>query len=187
MLGPLLTTWTIRLALICYAACVAGSLVKRGPGWSQIALWLWTLGCGLFVVHVFCAMAFYHEWSHIRAFEKTAVETRALLGVEFGAGIYFSYLFLLVWVVDVCWSWLGAASYRERPRWLALGVHAYLGFIAFNGAIVFEDGPTRWAGSAVCIALACWIAWRVWFSEGVRLDSRGTQELRGAKNLHQET
>src|SRR5687768_9749306 len=135
MLGILLTKWTIRLALACYVGYLTGLLVNRSPGWSKGGRWLSTAGCGLFIVHVACAMAFYHDWSHEQAFATTARETRELLGFEFGAGIYFSYLFLLVWVGDVVWSWLAPHSFSARPRWLSLGIHLYLLFIAFNGAI----------------------------------------------------
>ena len=161
MLGILLTKWTIRLALACYAGYLTGLLVNRSPGWSIVGRWLSTAGCGLFIVHVVCAMAFYHDWSHEQAFTTTARETQELLGFEFGAGIYFSYLFMLVWIGDVLWSWVAPASFSARPRWLMLGLHLYLVFIAFNGAIVFEAGPTRWAGIAVCIALSGLVLWRV--------------------------
>lgn len=159
MIGTLLTQWTIRLALACYVAYAAGALVRPGPRWQPIGRWLWTLGCLLFLAHVACAMQFTHGWSHASAFEKTARETRALLGVEFGAGIYFSYLFLLVWTGDVLWSWLSPTAYAARPRWTTLAIHAYLLFIAANGAIVFEDGPTRPLGMVASVMLAGLAAW----------------------------
>jgi hypothetical protein len=40
-------------------------------------------------------------------------------------------------------------------------VHAYLFFIAFNGAIVFESGPTRWVGIPATLGLAVLLAWRL--------------------------
>jgi hypothetical protein len=167
MLGVLLTKWTIRLALACFVAYLAGWLVvgSRREGaapWPRLARWVWTLGCLLFVVHVACAFQYYHGWSHAAAFEKTAAETEQLLGVRFGEGIYFSYLFLLLWVVDVIGLWVWPAAGWQRfptnsPRpviaavqWTLIG---YLFFIAFNGAIVFEDGPTRWIGIGACLVL----------------------------------
>ncbi len=177
MLGPLLTRWTIRLALLCYAAYLAGWLAgaERWDGrwdgrWPAAARWLWTLGCGLFVTHVVCAFAFYHGWSHAAAWEATAAETDALLGVRFGDGIYFSYAFLVLWVADVVVLWwaavlgrpragarpLVAAMQPARPLVAAMQgvVHVYLFFIAFNGAIVFEAGPARWGGIMACLGLA---------------------------------
>jgi hypothetical protein len=154
MTGNLLTLWSIRLALACYVAYAAGGLVRPHSRWPQIGRWLWTIGCGLFLLHVACAMQFTHGWSHASAVQKTASETRALLGFEFGAGIYFSYLFLMVWLGDVLWSWVSPASYARRPRWIALGIHGYLLFIAANGAIVFENGPTRPLGILAGVILA---------------------------------
>lgn len=153
MLGILLTKWTIRLALVCYVAYVAGWLAApRGgsPRWQAAARWLWTLGCVLFLVHVACAFHFYHGWSHAAAWETTASETDAQLGFRFGDGIYFSYVFLVLWVLDVFAAWFWPAV----PTGLRSAVHAYLSFIAFNGAIVFEPGPTRGAGLAACVLLA---------------------------------
>jgi hypothetical protein len=166
MPGELLTAWTIRLALACYACHLAGSLLVFTAGsaqaaWNQPARWLWTSGCMLFVLHVACAFHFYHGWSHAAAFEKTASETEALLGVRFGEGIYFSYLFLALWVADVCAMWwfprppvAAQAGAMPRSGTLRAVLHAYLFFIALNGAIVFEAGPTRWAGIGVCLLLA---------------------------------
>jgi hypothetical protein len=186
MLGPLLTRWTIRLALLCYVLYLAGWLgnVQRyDRRWPAAARGLWTLGCGLFVVHVACAFAFHHGWSHAAAWESTAAETDALLGVRFGDGIYFSYVFLAVWMADVIAMWVFS---RERPgsaRPLVAAmhgvIHVYLFFIAFNGAIVFEAGPTRWGGIVACLALAGLAAWRAY--NGLRSTNR-TAEPSAALN-----
>jgi hypothetical protein len=166
MPGVLLTQWTIRLALVCFVAYLGGGLVARGPRWQRIGRWIWTLGCGLFLVHVACAFQFYHHWSHAAAWEETARQTRELMGFEFGDGIYFSYLFLVLWVGDVIglWSYQPEALARDPlarnipSLTLRVSVRgavlAFLAFIAFNGAIVFEGGPTRWFGLAACLALA---------------------------------
>jgi len=182
MFGVLLTKWTIRLALVGYVAYVTGGLSRLNMRWPRTALAIWTLSCFLFTVHVACAFQFFHQWSHAVALRFTAECTKQLLGVEFGNGIYFSYLFLVLWVVDVVWLWqsrclrtsvansepagrpagparrgataVPRASIRqlETPAW-RLVVHVFLLFIAVNGAIVFESGPTRWAGIAACLTL----------------------------------
>ena len=188
MLGVLLTKWTIRLALICYVACLAVWLSQRGGArYWHAARVVWTLGCVLFDVHVACAFHFYHHWSHAIAWQHTAERTRELLGVAVGDGIYFSYLFLVLWIVDVLWLWRPASTpktpavvsrrspggslaasasadaiavpdcatgSRATPRWRVV-IHVFLLFIAINGAIVFEAGPTRWAGAIVCLGLGC--------------------------------
>jgi hypothetical protein len=175
MIGELLTQWTIRPALALYVAWLADWLMGLGPRWPAVARWVWTAACGLFLIHVVCAFQFYHGWSHAAAWHDTAEQTKALLGVAFGDGIYFSYLFMALWVLDVGWMWLTAAPRRtpvprrtlspRRTLWPRVLVHCFLFFIAFNGAIVFESGPTRWFGLAACLgltALACRRAYHSW-------------------------
>ncbi|HUE71373.1 MAG TPA: hypothetical protein VMP01_10855 [Pirellulaceae bacterium] len=160
MLGTLLTIWTIRLSLAAYALWLGMLLVPSGklpPGSRLLASrWLYTLACGLFLAHVVCAFQFYHHWSHQSALDDTARQTDEMLGFAFGEGIYFSYLFTLLWVADVAWLWLWP---QHRPAWLTAVVQLYLAFIALNGAIVFEAGITRWVGipvAAVLVGLAVW-------------------------------
>ena len=138
----------------------------------------------LFVVHVALAFHFYHHWSHTIAWQSTAERTNELLGVAVGDGIYCSYLFLALWVLDVVCMWLhpipdevangtpsvaahaDASSVPFRPNsltrtpWWRVLVHVFLLFVAINGAIVFEAGPTRWAGIAACLALCLLAAGR---------------------------
>jgi hypothetical protein len=188
MLGLLLTKWTIRLALACYVAYLATAMSTRACSWNKTRRAVWTLGCVLFLVHVACAFHFHHQWSHDRAWQTTAERTRDLLGLAVGDGIYFSYLFGVLWLVDVVWVWLSprastrinrppagspanpvprsASCVPEQPtssmvtwRWRLL-VHIFLFFIAVNGAIIFEAGPTRWAGLAALVALGCLVVRR---------------------------
>jgi hypothetical protein len=159
-----------------------------------VARWVWTTGCGLFLVHVACAFHFYHDWSHAAAWHDTAEQTRELLGVAFGNGIYFSYLFLALWVLDVAWLWtLGstpfaaaqcasgvpplAAAEQRTPRWRVL-VHAFLLFIAFNGDIVFEAGPTRSAGIVACCGLTALFGSRAYNRV------RGRRQVLLCENVH---
>ena len=152
--GELLTRWTIRLALACYVFCLAATLSGRGTGsrrMQEVIRVVWTLGCGLFIAHVIAAFGYYHHFSHQAAYDDTARQTQEQLGFAFGGGIYFSYLFLAIWVADVVWQWV---SLSTRPAWLDWPLHAYMFFIAFNGAIVFEGGVSRVAGITACILLA---------------------------------
>jgi hypothetical protein len=199
MLGALLTSWTIRAALVCYAVYLTLALTTHKP---KLARAIWTAGCGLFVVHVACAFHFYHHWSHLAAWQKTADETRLILGVAFGDGIYFSYLFLLLWVADVVWLWSfrGPAMFgslhfrsarsatgvpplpagrRRTPTW-RLAVHGFLLFIAVNGAIIFEAGATRTVGVPVVLGLAGLAVWRAW------KPSRPVRELPPREMIHED-
>lgn len=160
LLGEHLTRWTIRLALALFVAYLAQSIVRPDSRRGPEARALWTVGCGLFLLHVVFAFHFYHHWSHAAAWESTAKETDEMLGFRFGDGIYFSYLFGALWTLDVVCRWIAAArpqTFARLPKAALIGleyaVHVYLFFIAFNGAIVFEAGPTRWAGIALCTGL----------------------------------
>ena len=152
--GAAITLWTVRLALACYALVVAGALLPGvSSSWRRASRLIWTAGCLLFWMHLAAAFHVYHEWSHAHAVAHTAAETKRLMGWEFGNGIWMSYLFVLLWTADAAWQWSVPLDAR-RPRWTRVAVHAYLFFIVFNGTIVFEDGPVRWAGIVCCAALA---------------------------------
>jgi len=156
--GELLIRWSVRAALLCYVVVVAYLLLRKQP--SRVVDAIWTAGCVLFCGHVIAALHYYHHWSHAHAFKDTAVQTEALLGLRFGYGIYFSYLFTLLWVVDVYSIWTSKA-WRASRRWLLM-THGYLFFIAVNGAIIFHTGVTRWFGITACVLLAgcAWYGWK---------------------------
>lgn len=168
--GHLLTSWTIRLALLAYVATALLGVPATWPAasgnsrfrWSRA---LWLAGSLLAITHVAAALHFYHGWSHARALADTARQTRELMGWAFGEGIYFSYGFVLMWLADACWWCLAPVSYVRRPWWAQVVVHAYLAFIAFNGAIIFERGVTRWSGLGVVPVLVI-LAWRRYRERG---------------------
>jgi len=169
-LGELLTSWTIRIALACYAAAwavrISGPASQRRWRWWR---WLSTLGCAAFAGHVIAAFEFYHHWSHSHAVADTARQTREMIGLEFGEGIFFSYAFGVAWLLDVAWSWLAPDSYRRQRLAATVALHGYLIFIALNGAAVFKSGPIRWITLAVAVALAAWAIWRRNSHRAVRL------------------
>jgi len=201
MFGSLLTKWTIRLSLACYVAYLAGWLWRSGPRWPAAARLIWTVSCVLFDVHVACAFHFHHHWSHAAAWRHTADRTEELMGFAFGDGIFFSYVFLGLWLFDVIWLWFlgptlsfgtqtepgrtslggsptGSPPVAARPvppsspetlqtPWWRVLVHVFLFFIAFNGAIVFESGPTRWIGIVAVAGLAILAAKRIFQGKSV--------------------
>lgn len=63
-------------------------------------------GFPVFLFHVTVAYHFQYMWSHSLAVSPTAEQTKKQIGFEFGTGIYFNFLFLICWGVDVFWSWL---------------------------------------------------------------------------------
>jgi hypothetical protein len=63
-------------------------------------------------------------------------------------------VFLLVWTADVLLWWINPERYETRPTWLDRGIHGFLFFIAFNGAVVFESGVTRIGGIVAIVIFA---------------------------------
>ncbi len=162
LLGALLVVWTIRLALLGYAAALCGWLDARLQGMAcrpvnRWPRWAWTAGCLCGWAHMGAAFHFVHGWSNASAIAATAEETQAVLGVAFGGGVYFNYLFGLLWSADVARLWMTDKAWPLRFAWF---LHAYLFLIVFSGAIVFEPGPTRYVSLAVLLLAVCILAWR---------------------------
>lgn len=142
-----ITVITVRIALVCYAIVVGLRLAGcRGRPWRNRLRPVWTIGCIAIVAHVIAAFHYTHHWSHRDAIQSTAKQTQQLIGWAFGGGLYFNYLFLLIWIAEVLFWWLRPELYESRTAWFAYGIHVYLFFIAFNGAVIFESGITRTAG-----------------------------------------
>ena len=127
-MGPLITILSIRVALLLFALALLGWALRLessstgGKAWRRRLRWAWTIGFGFFGIHVLSAFHFYHGWSHQAAVDDTARQTGELLGWRFGEGLYFSYLFLILWGVDALVRWRSPQEFR--PRWLvALGDH----------------------------------------------------------------
>ena len=164
-LESIVTIWTIRVSMICMFAAFAlrlvspvattgGSKETDRESVSMIgARNLWLLGSLFSLLHAIAAMGFFHQWSHAMAFEDTARQTQSLLGVRVGVGIYFNYVFVLIWLADAMW-WIGQPnSYENRISWINCTVYGFLIFIAINGTIVFETGIVRWVSLAALVVL----------------------------------
>ncbi|MFH5806150.1 hypothetical protein [Alienimonas sp. DA493] len=150
MTGEALVVWTVRVAL----GLLTVGFVGRRLRFERLARGCWAAGAAAMGAHLAAAFAVEHDWSHAAAVRATTRRTKALTGIDWGGGVWINYLFAAVWAADAAW-WLAAPrGHAARPRWLDVGVGAFLGFIAVNGAIVFESGPTRWAGVACCAAIA---------------------------------
>jgi hypothetical protein len=158
--GDARTRLTVRLALAYYALALGLMLFLSGPGWAsltargRLARAAWTAGWLTYLVHLAMAFHYYHHWSHHDAVRRTA----AVSG--FGAGIYVSHLFTLVWTADVASWWLWPRWYAGRPRWLDALLHGFMLVVVFNATVVFESGPTRWVGAAGFVVLAVLAALR---------------------------
>jgi hypothetical protein len=151
--GEDLTRNTVRVSLLFYTAAAVLMLRLRPGEWDavtgpgRLARWLWTLSWASYLVHLGMAFHYYHHWSHAEAI--THVQRRS----GFGPGIYVSHLFTLLWTADVLWWWLRPHGYAGRSPWFGRVLHAFMLFIIFNGTVVYEDGPIRWAGVALFVLL----------------------------------
>jgi len=157
--GEMLTRNTIRLSLAWYTVALCLMMRLNADDWStttasgKLARGCWTWAWACFLVHVVVAFHFYHHWSHADAFERT----RRISGV--GEGLYFSYLFTLLWSADVGFWWLWPARYAARPVWVDRSLHGFMLFMVFNSTVVFESGSIRWAGVTMFVVWG--IAWLV--------------------------
>ena len=157
--GEFLTRGTAWLALTLYVACEIGTAVRRARGLAGADRdrWQSTIGCAVFLAHVACAFNFYHDWSHAAAYTDTARQTAELIGWSWGGGLYINYVFGLVWVSEVIWSWTHSSGYLQRSSLLTWAVRGFFMFMIFNGAFVFAHGAVRWFGLILSLALAaCW-------------------------------
>jgi hypothetical protein len=172
--GELVTLWTVRLALALYVLALAlrAASAKRRPR-PGLARLFWTVGCLAFLLHVGCAFQFYHHWSHRAAYEATARRTAEVVGLDWGGGLYANYAFAAVWVADVCWWWWSPERYLARPRGVEWAVQGFLGFIAFNAAVVFGAGAVRWLGLAACLFLAALLGYTAYRRSGPLPKSQG--------------
>ena len=105
------------------------------------------------------ALGVYHSWSHAEAYAHTARQTQALIGWNWGGGLYINYGFSALWVGEVVWWWASPKTYQRRARALNVLIRGFFLFMIVNGAIVFVDGPLRWLGVAIVAALL--VGWAV--------------------------
>lgn len=76
------------------------------------------------------------------------------MGVEFGNGVYFNYLFLAGWAIHVWFTWLPGSSNNGIVRISLQLILIYMLFIAFNGVVVFKSGWLRTLGIVATVAVA---------------------------------
>lgn len=155
--GEWLTRGTVWLALSLYAAGEIVKAARRPAGWSPAAHCLNSAGCAAFLAHVGCAFHFYHGWSHLAAYADTARLTAERFGWTWGGGLYFNYLFALVWIGESVWGWANPNRYRGRAEWITWTVRGFFWFMMLNGAVVFAREIMRWFGLVLCLTLlGCW-------------------------------
>ena len=146
------------LATVGWAA--AEVLMRRSPASDLLARVSSTAGLALALVHVLLAFHFVYAWDHEAAVTATARQTAAVVGWGWRGGIFVNYVFLAVWLADVCWWWAAPAAHASRSLRLETARLAAFLFMFVNGAIVFASGAGRLAGildqpTAADITLLC--------------------------------
>ena len=152
--------WAIRLTAFAAFASYMGALMlwpdrSRPKAWP-IAKSLWSLGLVAFLAHFVCAFHFEHEWSHANALAATARQTIEVTGTDTGIGLYFNYAFTLFWLADCIWWHLAKGSHEARPAWLGWAIHGFLGFMWFNGTVIFGTPLGQALGWSGFAGLAGW-------------------------------
>jgi len=151
MLADSLIRWSARLFVACYVLrlCidVAGCRDAKSQRWAR---WFWTLGCGIFVVHVSITFHLLHEWSHAAAYEHVMRRTREMTGLASGVGLYVNYAFGALWIADTLVWWRRLDWSEKRvPYWIVQGVFA---FLVIQATVVF--GPWFWTPISVMVVIA---------------------------------
>jgi hypothetical protein len=153
----LIVRGTMILATVAWAAGEA--LMRRSPASDRLARAIWTIGIALAVIHVVLAFHWVYGWSHEAAVQATARQTAARFGWGWRGGIFVNYVFLTLWLADVCWWWRAPASHASRPVRIEMARRALFTFMFVNGAVIFASGIGRLAGIAsVALVLLAWVA-----------------------------
>jgi hypothetical protein len=163
-LGQIASLWSIRLAMLCLFGVLAVEIYTRQRARGAVAA-AWLAGALLAVCHSLGALITFHNFSQSEAFESTAQQTQALIGVRVGVGLYVNYLFVGVWLFDAIFRLTKPVMYRQLPWKYTLWVYGFLGFIAINGAVVFKTGWIRGLG-IVCLVCLIGLATRGYLSIG---------------------
>src|SRR5690349_24829124 len=97
------------------------------------------------LIHSIAAYGFFYDWSQRIALVETARQTRAFTGVESGAGLFFNYAFVALWVAHAAWSWRPGLDVDRSSRFTTF-MRGFAAFMFLNGAVIFADGWVRILG-----------------------------------------
>lgn len=149
------TNWVFLAAWTAFASWSATeySLITLR---LRTARWIWTLGFAALAIHIALAFQFFHHWSHAAAIAATAEQTADVTGLRWGGGVWVNYTLLMVWAIDMGLAWRKGETQLSRPsrrilRWT-------MGFLWFQGAVVFAHSPLRWVALGIFIGLGMALA-----------------------------
>jgi len=139
------------LATLAWAAGEA--LMRRSPEADRRARAAWTVAIFLAGVHVVLAFHFVYGWNHELAVTETARQAAERFGWGWRGSLYVNYVFLSIWLADICWWWAAQASHASRSIRFEIARRAAFVFMFVNGAIIFASGIGRLAGIAAVAAV----------------------------------
>ena len=137
---------TMIVATVAWA--LGETLMRRSPGSDRWARAIWTIGIALALIHVVLEFHLVYAWDHEAAVAATARQAADRIGWGWRGGIYVNYVFLGLWLADVCWWWLAPASRASRSMRIETARLALFAFMFLNGAVVFASGSGRLVGMA---------------------------------------
>ncbi len=140
------------LATVLWA--LGEALMRRSPHLDRLARATWTVGIALAFLHVVFAFHMVYEWNHEAAVAATVRQSADVVGWGWRGGIYVNYVFLTLWLADVCWWWMATDSHVSRSIGFERARLALFVFMFVNGSVVFASGIGRLIGiGSVCLAL----------------------------------
>lgn len=152
------TVWTARACAAVWLISLAVA-ARSGREGSARRRWemAWSIAALALLVHVLVAFHFEHSWSHAAAYRHTAKQTAATVGIDWGGGLYFNYLVLIVWLGDVLRLW-NQRHVSSRPNTTRAIVDWFVAFLMINATVVF--GPWGWKPVGALVAVGLVVAYR---------------------------
>jgi hypothetical protein len=149
---------TMILATVAWA--IGEAFMRRSPASDRVARGSWTIGITLAFIHVFLAFQLIYAWDHEAAIAATLRPSAERFGMSWRGGIYVNYVFLMIWLADVCWWWLSPVTHASRPMRLERTRLAVFIFMFLNAAVVFASGAGRLVGTASVVVVLVASLWR---------------------------
>ena len=163
------TLGTIRIVVLLYLVRIQVEFFSEPNLWNRrMARVVWTVAFAFYITHVVSAFLFYHAGSHQLALEHTAATTQKVIGVEWGGGLYFNYLFTALWAGEILAWWILPGSYPDKFKGVFRTCHWVTAFFIFNGTVVF--GPRFWTWIFLTVS-SIW-SWRLFRTKYRKVPSK---------------
>ena len=169
--GERLIQITAWLAFAAWFVALAMNRGARSTRVERLSSFIGLSGSVLMLVHVSFAFDIRHDWSHAAAVVETARQTEELMGVNWGVGVWWNYVFSIIWMSDGLWRVVQPPSYESRPRWLSRMIHFFLAFMWFNATVLFGSREIQIAG----VGVFGWLVICLWTERRRRLRTKSVR------------